>query len=201
MGRRNDIDWEPIERDYILNQLSVRALAKKYGVQASAIIRHCDAAGLARDHTEELRIRTRAALLGKATPESNGNATNPPEKATPQSRKADIDAAVETNRSVLFEHRGFFGQARGGLKRTLARIEMLETALTNMPEPATQNGRSQEMALLGKLLTLYQGAVATMAKIVPLERQALNIDDGPETPGGAVTKVEWTIVDPPTRSA
>ena len=56
---------------------------------------------------------------------------------------------------------------------------MLQAAIENAPEPATQNARAQEMAILGKLLALYQGAVASMARIVPLERQALNIDDRP----------------------
>jgi hypothetical protein len=45
MGRRNDIDWDAIERDFRLGQFTLRQLAKKYSVEASSISRKAEKEG------------------------------------------------------------------------------------------------------------------------------------------------------------
>ena len=62
-GERKQIDWEAVERDYRVGQLSLRALAEKHGTTASTISRRAAKHGWVQDASQEVRERTRAALL------------------------------------------------------------------------------------------------------------------------------------------
>ena len=63
MSSKKTIDWEAIERDYRVGQLSLRALATKHGTTAGAISKKASAGNWVKDASQEVRERTRAALL------------------------------------------------------------------------------------------------------------------------------------------
>ena len=62
-GRKDQIDWEAIERDYRIGQLSVREIARRHEVEASTITRKAKKETWARDYSEEVKAKTRAGLV------------------------------------------------------------------------------------------------------------------------------------------
>ena len=62
MARRTDIDWDLVETDYRVAQLSIRQIAEKHGVEASTITRRAKKDGWTRDLSESVRAATKAKV-------------------------------------------------------------------------------------------------------------------------------------------
>lgn len=62
MGRRNDIDWELVERDVRLGHLSLTEITKKYGIARSSLNRKMNENGWTRDLSETVKAATKAAI-------------------------------------------------------------------------------------------------------------------------------------------
>src|SRR5271155_1531999 len=107
VGRRNDIDWPAIERDFRIGQFSLRQIAANHGVNPASVSRRATKEAWPQDRSEEVKERTRAALIANATQQSNtqNNTRNTP-------TEADIDAAVATNVSLVREHRADIREGR-----------------------------------------------------------------------------------------
>ena len=62
MARRNDIDWEKIERLYVAGQLTVRQIAEECGVSASSITLKSKKEGWVRNIADAIKERTKAKV-------------------------------------------------------------------------------------------------------------------------------------------
>jgi hypothetical protein len=171
MGRRNDIDWDAIERDFRLGQFTLRQLAKKYSVEASSISRKVEKEGWVQDLTEEVRGRTRAALLSNAT---DCNTTDA------------IEAAVQTNIRIIREHQARIGRAQKMVDALLDELQdatesrdEIEAAIEEETrEPGQAKKRAamlRAIALPARAATLVNLSAATKT-FMGLERQAFNLD-------------------------
>ena len=180
MGRRNDIDWDAIERDFRLGQFTLRQLAKKYSVEASSISRKADKEGWVQDLTEYVRGRTRAALLSNAT---ECNATNATEA---------IEAAVQTNIRIIREHQVRIGR---GQKMVDALFDELRDANENrdqieatIEDETSEPGGAKRRAAMLRALALPARAAALVnlasatKTFTGLERQAFNLEAGNAVP-------------------
>ena len=93
--RRSDIDWEAIERDYRVGQLSVRQIAKAHNVAPSAITRRAKKYDWSRDRARDVRARTSAKLIEIAKQQTDNKATE-----SAQALLSSVDAAAQANISV-----------------------------------------------------------------------------------------------------
>jgi hypothetical protein len=174
MGRRNDIDWEAIERDFRAGQLSVREIGAKHGVAPSSITRRADkdeAAGRpwTRDLTGAVQARTKEKLVQPAE-SAQSNAANATQRAHHRALQAEqaIEEAAETNVQVILAHRGTITKARG---ITASLLDELEAGALASP-------KAKKKAPLEKRATMLKSLSEAMRIQIGLERQAFNIADG-----------------------
>ena len=182
MGRRYDIDWDAIERDYRLGQLTIREIAKQHQVTPGAICRRVEKHGWSQDLSNEVRARTNAALIRKTTP-----------KTTPHSDvERAIDKAVRTNVEVVRQHRAYIRDALELAAIALATLkekmtskdELIAAVEEETKDDSYQNGKPDHRrrnAMLKALgidndVATLNTAIAALAKAIPLERQAFGID-------------------------
>ena len=192
MAARKPIDWQALEREYRIGQLSLRALAEKHGCTAAAISQRAKKYDWVKDATQEVRERTRAALIGKLSKLDAGeelNALNTVNNPTHE----DVQIAVATNITIVRAHRKDIRTAAdlvsllmGQLMDAAQSREELEATVDDETEGDTNGMRR---AKLKRALSLPTHAatirdLTTAAKnLVTLERQAYNLDEasGEET--------------------
>ena len=204
-GKRAAVDWAVIEKDYRLGQLTVREIARRHDIAPSSITRRAEKDGWTRDLTDEIRAKTRAALL-RNTP----NAT--PERNTPS--REDVAVAVMTNVELVREHRTDIKINRAAATKLLqdlhdaidnrAEIEEAIEEDTEAPEGVEETKTAESIRLKKRARMLAAVALpshadvanklaATLKTLIPLERQAFNLQDGAgddEKTPGAPTQVE-----------
>lgn len=170
MGRRTDIDWDVIERDYRIGQFSMRELARRHRTTAGSISRRAAKHEWVQDYSAEVREKTRAGLIEKPKPaellperpeeehdassekrNTQGGKRNTPTRArnerntpTPE----DIDLAVQTNIAVVNDHRRLLARTRGVAMILIRQLEELrdpakraEIVETIEEETSTGTGR------------------------------------------------------------
>ncbi|PIA74297.1 hypothetical protein CDR19_04335 [Ectopseudomonas toyotomiensis] len=190
MTKRKPIDWEAIERDYRVGQLSLRALATKHDTTPGAISKKAKANSWTQDASQEVRERTRAALLtaprkeqeSKETPNGNsvssdGNAPTP----------ADIETAVQTNLQVIGRHRRDIAKGHGlvamlfqQLEEAATHREEIEDAICEETKGDENSRRRNQMLKLVGLPThagVLRDLSTALKNLIPLERQAYNLDE------------------------
>lgn len=186
MAKRNSIDWEQLEREYRIGQLSLRALAEKHGTTASTISRRAAKGAWVQDASQEVRERTRAALLVQPGPQEGEECNSvAPRRNTPT--RMDVDVAVQTNLQVVGRHR-----------RDIAHGQQLVSTLFHQLQEAAENrveledaiedecqgdGNGQRRNRMLKAIALPTHAAVlrdlstAIKNLIPLERQAYNLDE------------------------
>ena len=165
MAERKQIDWEAIEREYRAGQLSVREISRQYGVGAPSIVKKAAKLGWERDLSDSVRQAVKAKLV-KETAQGNteGKQVN--------TREA-VEAAAARGVDIVLRHR-----------RDIAKLDALRTKLAEKAETLLDTVASIDA--LGNAAQAVESLGRTMARLVPLERQAFNLDAQPEG-GGADT--------------
>lgn len=178
------VDWEAVESEYRVGQLSMRALATKHNCTAAAISKKAKEKSWVKDATQEVRERTRAALIaqtGKEDDSVNGvNTVNTP-------TREDVAVAVQTNLAVIKRHRKDIGQGQeivsllmGQLIDTAVNRESIENDI-EIETKDDDNG--QRRYRMNKAISLQSNAAVlrdlstAMKNLVALERQAFNLDE------------------------
>lgn len=164
-GRKEQIDWEAIERDYRLGQLSIRELARRFGIEPSTITRKAAKDAWVRDLSQEVKARTRAGLVELAKEKAQQLATE-----SNVALRDGIDVAVESNLRKISEHQSSIGQNQG-------RLLTMQTKLDSMiPE-------AESLHDMVKAASAFESLVRSQKTLIALEREALGLDekDG-ETP-------------------
>lgn len=124
MARRNDIDWEAIERDYRAGQLTLVYVAKKHAVSDSQIRARAKKEQWTRDLSAAIEQRTKekiatidvAAIVEQSAKESAGKSA--------ALIKDAIEQASDVAAGVVIKH-------RAGLKLDLERAEIVSSLLEN----------------------------------------------------------------------
>lgn len=189
MSSKKTIDWEAIEREFRVGQLSLRALATKHGTTAGAISKKASAGNWVKDASQEVRERTRAALLvqkpeKKAAETPNGNTVS---SAGNTPTHEDIEVAVQTNVQVVSRHRRDIAKGQGLVSMLFGQLEDAASHRAELEEAIeeetkgdeTSRRRTQLMRLVS--LASHAGVLrdlsAAMKNLIPLERQAYNLDE------------------------
>lgn len=182
--KRRAIDWPAVERDYRIGQLSLRAMGEKHGCTAAAISLRAKKHNWVKDATQEVRERTRAALIGKLARLDAGedvNALDAVNSPTPE----DVKIAVATNIEVVRTHRKDIRTAADLVALLMG--QLLEAASDREEIAATIDAETEgNLAARSKMkraISLPSHAatirdLTTAAKnLVMLERQAYNLDE------------------------
>lgn len=178
---RPKTDWEAIEREYRAGQLSLRAIASAYGVTEGGIRKRANRDGWTRALADKVREQVKEKLV-------RADGTQEGTQAQRTRDKDIIDAAASRGLDVITSHRKDIIQLHA-LKRILA------TRLA-----AHLNGDPVEGPFMGEKETpgdLVEKLSRVTARLIPLERQAHNLDaDSGDAGAFQIVKVERVIIDP-----
>lgn len=155
---RKEIDWEAIEREYRAGQLSVREIARQFGITDTAIRKKAKEFGWERSLADKVREAVREKLVRIGSQEQRAQTDN-----------EVVEAAALRGLGVVTSHRRDLEQLHG-LKRILA------TRLA-----AHLNGETPDGPCLGDKESpgdLLEKLARVTSRLIPLERQAHNLDDG-----------------------
>jgi predicted DNA-binding protein YlxM (UPF0122 family) len=166
--KRKQYDWEAIEREYRAGQLSISEIARQGGCSRAAVYKAAKKNNWQRDLTHRVRQATNTKLV---TDEVTGDTYN--ETTETEIVETAASRAVEVVRS----------------HRTLIRDTIqLATNLINM----AHSEQLDMMAHSQLFRTVSQG----LAKVIPLERQAFNLDEKDPNPGENIEKININFVSP-----
>ena len=163
---RRSIDWEAVHREYRAGQLSVREIARQFDIAESGIRRKAKEKGWDRDLTGQVNEKVRSELVRSAQ-----SAQQKPSFT----EKDIVDAAADRAVQMIQLHRQDIATQReliGGLL-----IEIREASDRKRNDVDDKSGPS----LVERALTLKHLATA-MSKVIPLERQAFNIQEDDKPP-------------------
>ncbi|GJE00568.1 hypothetical protein [Methylobacterium isbiliense] len=167
-------DWEAIEAEYRAGQLSLREIAKRHGISDTAIRKRAKAEGWTRALADKVREAVREKLV--RADGSHSQRTRTDAEIIGQAAQAGFDVVTSHRRDLQQLH---------GLKRVLA--DRLATFLQGgQPDGPLLGERESPGDLLEKLSRVT-------ARLIPLERQAHNLDEHPDEPqnkpGGALDRL------------
>jgi len=167
MPSKPPIDWEAVEREYRAGQLSVAEIGRQFAVSRAAIMKRAAKFGWVRNLADEVRREVESKLVADAV---SGGVTSCNARET-------IDAAASRGVEVVRQHRRTLSRLNGianGLMTAMeSRLEAVRTGVTDTPELVAS------FALLGEKETIadaMEKVSRTIAKVVPLERQAFGLD-------------------------
>ena len=161
MIEKRKIDWEAIEREFRAGQLSIREIAKTFNLTEGAIRKRAKADKWQRSLADKVRAAVREKLVRVDSTQINRT-----------SDKDVIEGSSSRGFEVAISHRRDLEQIHG-LKRILATrlAELLDGVPSALP---CMGERESPGDLLEKLSRIT-------ARLIPLERQAFNLDE-PDAP-------------------
>lgn len=184
-------DWERIEFDYRAGVLTLREIADANKISHGAINKRAKRDGWLRDLSAKIKAKAEA-LVSKALVSSEVS------KARLDTERQTIDANAQVIADIHMRQ-------RGGLRNLMSeRVAMLEeltkqradliplervteilAELEDKPADATELRKVFARAVgLGGRVGILKALAEIDAKLVPLERQAWNMDDPASTDGG-----------------
>lgn len=168
-SKRKRIDWANIEKEYRIGQLSIRALARKYGVSDTAINKKAKNEEWERDLKGIFDSALEDAVVAQTASESLHD-----DVESLQCKPTDaevIQAAVGASIEVIKKHRKYIGDlhdladdAQGVLR------EIFENKTIEGREWVSGTGRESVFTMIQKLSSVREKAIL-------LERQAYSLDD------------------------
>ena len=161
--KRKAVDWEGISKEYRAGQLSVRQIAREFEVSETAVRKRAKAENWERDLTEEVRKAVRAKLVRS-------------DVRTPHDDAAIIEEKATDGARVILRHRAV-------LERHSEHIVLLQEKLEELLPNANSADAIEQL----------QGIVESMARtrraLIPLERQAFNLDEPREDAAGFAVEI------------
>jgi len=167
-------DWEAIEREFRAGQLSTREIGRQHDISHAAINKRAKAEGWVKDLAAKVRREVSNRLV--STQVSNGNA-----------REA-VETAAARGVELVRQHQSSLGRANriaetlmAELERGCDRLDEIEDAIAEeTADDANANRRNamlKAVSLPARAGTLRELSQA-LKNLIPLERQAFNLDDG-----------------------
>jgi len=166
-------DWEAIEREFRAGQLSVSEIGRQHGVSHTAINKRAKRDGWTRNLAARVREEVSARLVSEGVSEESLSET--------------VKVAAERGVQVVMGHRTDLARMRG---RTVRLGEVVDRVLDahdaiGRGEPPPDR-LEHDLQLLGKqtVFDAVEAVSRTMARLVPLERQAFNLDAATDPTAG-----------------
>lgn len=150
---RTRLDWDAMRQEFRLGA-SVVSIAAKHGCTQNTVYRKVSEQKWTRDPVAQVRLETEKRLIASST------------DAEPS--RADIETAAGVNVAVIHAHRVYLGK-----------MQEAANNLSNYLVKESKKKKPDVAKLSGAMVRCAQA----MHRMIPLERQAFNID----AKGGAVT--------------
>lgn len=178
----NPIDWEAIEREYRAGQLSVSEIARQHGVSHTAINKRAKRDGWLRDLSQRVRAEVSARLVSEEVSETNAQEA--------------VNVAAARGVELVRQHRATLGRASRITEKLLAELgeatdhrDEIEDAIGQ--ETAGDEGNARRDRMLKAVSLPGRAATArelsqVLKNLIPLERQAFNLDQGMGDAGSLV---------------
>ncbi len=163
MGRRNDIDWQKVERLYVANQLTVRQIAEECGINPSSITAHAKNGGWKRDISAAIKASTKAKISAIDVAELIEQSATENAQKSAQTLKKAIEQASDVAAGVILRHRASY-------RLQIERGDQLEAEFDRML-PTCEN-----IGDVAKAAVAYKSIVESKAKLVSLERESFGLD-------------------------
>lgn len=176
MGRRNDIDWEAVERLYIANKLTIRQIADECGISASTLKDKAKTLNWQRDLSSAIEARTKAKIAAIDVAELVEQSAQESAQQSAQTIKQAIEEASDIAAGVIRRH-------RKSIKETEDRVIKFEAKVDKHLIGVTDKV-SDVVALTGALKQLAD----VRKSLILMERQAYNLDE-PQKEDSPLAKV------------
>lgn len=190
MARRNDIDWEAVEKDYRAGQLTFRQMADVHSVSVSQIREKAKQLGWERNLAGAIRERTKAKISQIDVAELIEQSAHESAQQSSQTQKNAIEIAADIATGVVMSHRKHYSKVKtlaADMLEEVAEFGKDKTSLSQLVEIIGQDDPLAAQAI--KRVTGFAGRVQsleklanTLVKIADAERKAFGIDD--EEKGG-----------------
>lgn len=171
MRRNSGIDWEAIEREFRVGQLSIRAIARLYSCTHQTITARAKSKGWTRDLTNQVQV----AVNRKLIEESAGSPTLADGSQPRVNDKEIIEAAADRALAVIQCHRKDLKKLRGIVGNLMDRLVV--KPLPGAAQVAPGQAGTLPDGITGKeAAELVKSISYALSRAVPLERQAFNLD-------------------------
>lgn len=193
---RKPIDWEAVERDYRTGSFTDRELGKKYGCTHALVQRHAKAGGWEKNLSGAVKKATEARLIEAeiskvASPEVAKRVAKSVARAIPATTEV-VAALAEVNSQVILRHRADLRTTRDEALSLLAELTWQREHLADLeklaalvaedastPQEATNRIKMFSRAVgLGGRIGSVKALAETLAKLIPLEREAFGLREG-----------------------
>ena len=181
MGRRNDIDWEAIETDFRVSQLSVRQIAEKHGTEASSISRRAKKDGWDRDLSQAVAVATKTKVRNAVINATQHNATE-----CTQATFDAVDLAANVNATIILGQQkrvgrlsGLFEKITGELEAVMDDPETLTAIADKIEEEDPKAAESiKRLKSMTSRMNNLKTATEIMGKLNDSENSAFSITEG-----------------------
>ncbi len=196
---RKRVDWEKAEKLFRMGRYSSAELGRIFEVPTSTITRHMKNKGVLADKSDEVRARTKAALLADAT--ENATKSKKPRTRTQLNAtisdvtESDLEKAVMENVALVRSHRKDIQE--------LARVER-ELLEKFIKDPQKLFITQYQGKIVDKKLSLtvpeLAAALSNLSNVISrrikLEREAFGINDTDPVGSSEVKEITFTVVKP-----
>lgn len=171
MPKRKKTDWEGLEREYRIGQKTLKALSTEFDIHSSNICRRAKKCGWTQDKSEEVRRRTSAALIAQRNRKRNFPT------------ETDLDRAVNTNIKVILGHQKTITNLNNFISGISTKLEEHEKA-------DSEKDRKKDIRFRVSAVKELSFAIKNL---IPLERQAFNIDSERSGPVDGLSELLTSI--------
>lgn len=206
-ARRAPIDWEAVERDYRIGQLTVRQIQAKHNVSNGAMMERSKREGWERDLTEAVKIATKAKVRAKVVEQVKEQASNTgtttgattgassdatgakPEQvlaqATEQATRDDIEIAATVNTNIILGHQRRAGRLANLLDKMAGELEVVSENPLELEQIVIAIGENDPSAAqaiaqlrsVSSRMNTLKLASDILVKVNAEERKAFGLDD------------------------
>ena len=174
--------WTEIKQEYILGQLSIAAISRSYGPTRQAIMKKADKLGWARNMADDVRAAVKKKSIEQELQQ----------EVTADNYSEAIDKYGELGAGVIGAHKVLFHKI---LRRCDVTLDRLIRGDIIMDELASGKRIRKNIVVAATLAlkdqnTTLRTVSEVVARIVPLQRQAFNIDED----GSGADKITYYIV-------
>lgn len=182
MARRNDIDWEAIERDYRSGQLTLVDVAKKHGVSDSQIRAKAKKNEWPRDLSVAIEQRTKEKISAIDISEIVEQSAKESAQKSVALIKSAIEQASDVAAGVVIKH-------RASIKMEMERAQSIEAILDEHMSSA------ESVRDINTIAQAYKTLVDAKAKLRDQERVVFNLDKGDSGSGDAAEEIRKAIAE------
>jgi len=174
--------WESVKEEYLVGQLSIAAISRTYGPSRQAIMKKAERLGWHRQLSDDVRNGIKKKTIEAELQEA----------ITPENYSDAIDRYSEKGAGIVGAHKVLFTKI---LKQVDVTLMDLESAQGIMAKLMNADRVKKNLVMAASLAlkernTALKTVADVLAKVVPMQRQAFNMDGD----GSAAEKITYYIV-------